>query len=144
MYLYLLFIYCLYFLGDCSKEVLSNDNILTELLEGDFGLESPNPCTSYQLKKVGFNSFHTLVQDLGYLYRWAQELCGIDFLAKQKKNRLETSDNLSQITVDKIIKLIAKRLMFRIALANQLDQLGKFHCVFVSYSTFILMTYVFS
>jgi THO complex subunit 5 len=114
-------------LGNAAREVLSNESVLVELVEGDFGLESPNPCTPYQLKRVGLGPFQTLVPDLGYVYNWAQKVCGIDFLSKKgtKYVTKQTSDQLSQTNVELVMKTIKKRLKSRYALAKQLEDLGK-------------------
>ncbi|XP_044253173.1 THO complex subunit 5 homolog isoform X1 [Tribolium madens] len=106
--------------GNAAREVLSNESVLVELVGGDFGLDSPNPCTPYQLKKVGLGSFQSLVPDLGYVYTWAQKMCGIDFL-----NKMTGSDHLSQTNVESVMKTIKKRLKSRYALAKQLEELER-------------------
>jgi THO complex subunit 5 len=113
--------------GNAAREVLSNESVLVELVEGDFGLESPNPCTPYQLKRVGLGPFQTLVPDLGYVYNWAQKVCGIDFLSKKgtKYVTKQTSDQLSQTNVELVMKTIKKRLKSRYALAKQLEDLER-------------------
>ncbi|RZC39856.1 THO complex subunit 5 -like, partial [Asbolus verrucosus] len=112
---------------NAAREVLSNESVLVELVEGDFGLESPNPCTPYQLKRVGLGSFQTLVSDLGYVYGWAQKVCGIDFLNKHniKHSAKQISDQLSQTNVELVMKTIKKRLKSRYALAKQLEELER-------------------
>lgn len=115
------------FLGSAAQEVLSNESILVELVQNDFGFESPNPCTPYQLKKVGLGSLKSLIPDIGYVYSWSQKVCGIDYLAKEssKQNNKMTADQLSQTNVEFIMKTIKKRLKSRFALAKQLEDLGK-------------------
>lgn len=95
-------------------------------MEGDFGLESPNPCTSYQLKRVGLGSFQSLVPELGYVYGWAQKVCGIDYLNKQTNKFVtkQTADHMSQTNVELVMKTVKKRLKSRYALAKQLEDLG--------------------
>lgn len=115
------------FLGNAAREVLSNESVLVELVQNDFGLESPNPCTPYQLKKVGLGSFKSLISDIGYVYSWAQKVCGIAFLTKEssKQSTKMTADQLSQSNVESIMRTIKKRLKSRFALAKQLEDLGK-------------------
>lgn len=67
-------------LGNTAREVLQGDSIVGELTEGDTGTESPNPMNQYQLRKVGLNSYASVVHKLGYAYSWAQKVCGLDFL----------------------------------------------------------------
>lgn len=69
--------------GETACDVLSGENILLELIEGDSGRESPNPITPIQLKKIGISSYESLLPQLGYAYHWVQRICGIDFLTKQ-------------------------------------------------------------
>lgn len=59
---------------------MSGHNILSELLDNDTGLESPNPSTGFLLKKLGLGSFQLLIPDIGYAYGWAQSICGVNFL----------------------------------------------------------------
>lgn len=62
---------------------MSGDNVLSELSPGDFGVESPNPSTPFQLKRAGISSFKSLIPQIGYAYSWAQASCGLDFLSKK-------------------------------------------------------------
>ncbi|XP_030751989.1 THO complex subunit 5 homolog isoform X2 [Sitophilus oryzae] len=103
-----------------AREILSGHNILSELLDNDTGMESPNPSTAYQLKKLGLGSFQTLVPDIGYAYGWAQSICGIDFLTPKRY-----CDKLSQQSVETILKITKKRLNTRTHLAKQMQQLEK-------------------
>lgn len=66
--------------GTTAREVLQGDSIIGELTEDDTGMESPNPANHYQLRKVGLNSYASVVHRLGYAYVWAQKICGLDFL----------------------------------------------------------------
>jgi THO complex subunit 5 len=79
------------------------------------------------LKRVGLGPFQTLVPDLGYVYNWAQKVCGIDFLSKKgtKYVTKQTSDQLSQTNVELVMKTIKKRLKSRYALAKQLEDLER-------------------
>lgn len=73
-------------LGNTAREVLQGESMVGELLEGDFGTDSPNPGNNYQLQKVGLGSYASLVHKLGYAYSWAQRVCGINFLATQVRH----------------------------------------------------------
>ncbi|KAJ8932500.1 hypothetical protein NQ314_014620 [Rhamnusium bicolor] len=105
--------------ANTAREILSGENILGELMEGDFGVESPNPTTPYQLKKIGVNSYQFLVPQIGYAYNWAQGVCGMDFLTKQKA----CCDKIGSSNVENVVKILFKRLVVRNDLANQLQQL---------------------
>lgn len=105
--------------GDAALNILSGENVLCELLPGDCGLESPNPSTVYQLKKVGLGSFSSLVPNIGYAYNWAQGICGLNFLSKAK-----CSDVFGRSNVEIVMKTLHNRLMARHELAKQLQQLG--------------------
>lgn len=63
--------------------ILSAGSLLTALTAGDTGAESPNPKTFYQLNglHVAPERFAALLvaKKLGRPYRWAQQLCGLDF-----------------------------------------------------------------
>ncbi|KAJ8913238.1 hypothetical protein NQ315_016181 [Exocentrus adspersus] len=105
--------------ANTAREILSGDNILGELKEGDFGTDSPSPTTPFQLKKIGVNSYQSLVAEIGYAYTWAQGVCGLDFLSKQKLD----SDSVSSANVESVVKVLLKRLAARNDLAKQLQQL---------------------
>uniref|UniRef100_A0A6P7GLF6 THO complex subunit 5 homolog n=1 Tax=Diabrotica virgifera virgifera TaxID=50390 RepID=A0A6P7GLF6_DIAVI len=104
--------------GNSAREVLTGENLLSELVEDDNGLESPNPITKFQIKKIGLTSFQSLVPQIGYAYHWAQRVCGRDFL-----NKKMDSDELGRTNVEIIMKIIFKRLESRYQLATQLQQL---------------------
>lgn len=75
--------FLLILLANTACDILSGENILNELIDGDFGKDSPNPVTPYQLQKCGFSSYQALVSQIGFAYHWAQRVCGMDFLIKQ-------------------------------------------------------------
>lgn len=104
--------------ANAAREILSGHNILSELLENDTGLESPNPNTGYLLTKVGLGSFETLIPSIGYAYGWAQRVCGIDFFTPKTY-----CEKLSQQNVETILRIIRKRLTTRTHLARQMQQL---------------------
>ncbi|KAL1494528.1 hypothetical protein ABEB36_010112 [Hypothenemus hampei] len=104
--------------ANSAKEILAGHNILSELIDSDTGLESPNPSTGYLLKKMGLGSFQLLIPDIGYAYGWAQSVCGINFLTSKK-----FCEKLSQQNVEITLKIIRKRLANRTHLARQMQQL---------------------
>uniref|UniRef100_A0AAR5Q0U7 THO complex subunit 5 homolog n=1 Tax=Dendroctonus ponderosae TaxID=77166 RepID=A0AAR5Q0U7_DENPD len=104
--------------ANTAGEILAGHNILSELVENDTGMESPNPSTGYLLKKMNLGLFQILVPDIGYAYGWAQSVCGINFLSPKKY-----CDKLSQQNVEMILKVIRKRLINRTHLAKQMQQL---------------------
>lgn len=106
--------------GCGAKEVLYGENVLKELFSGDFGLNSPNPSNQYQLKKISLNSYESLVPTLGYVYSWAQKVCGLEFLMSQ---RLKAESGLSGRHIDIVMNALNKRLASRTSLAVQLQQL---------------------
>lgn len=70
-------------LANTACAILSGESVLCELIDGDFGKESPNPVTPYQLQKCGISCYQSLVPQIGFAYHWAQRVCGMDFLTKQ-------------------------------------------------------------
>nr|XP_022916445.1 THO complex subunit 5 homolog A [Onthophagus taurus]XP_022916446.1 THO complex subunit 5 homolog A [Onthophagus taurus] len=101
-----------------AREVLMGESILNELFENDIGTESPNTSNSYQLQRVGLGSYAGLVPKLGYVYEWAQKICGYDFLNAEKPI---SKPNPS--SVELALKTLYKRLKSRIILADYLQQL---------------------
>lgn len=90
----------------------------------DFGLESPNPKTKYQLEAVALdpNDLIKLLDEkkLGKPYKWAQRLCGIKF---NEKLTPDQSYELCQDTVPELIKQIRSRLQARMKLYYQIQSL---------------------
>lgn len=107
----------------CAREVLFGENILNELIEGDFGIVSPNLSNHFSLQKVGFGSYQSLVPKLGYAYTWAQKVCGLDFLSTIKSK--EEAVSQSQASVENIVKLLHQRIKSRYLLSEQLQHIGK-------------------
>lgn len=106
--------------GNVAKEVIGGESMLGELFEDDFGTDSPNPSNPYQLKKIGVNSYQSLITKLGYVYSWAQRVCGLDFLTPESDKGAAA---LSCTNVEIVMKAINRRLKSRTALASQLQQL---------------------
>ncbi|XP_060521770.1 THO complex subunit 5 homolog [Cylas formicarius] len=102
-----------------ASDILAGGNILSELLDDDDkGLESPNPSTTYQLQKNGMGSFQSLISDIGYPFRWAQRICGIDFLAARRP-----LEQLSQQNVETVMSTLLQRMTIRTHLAKQMQDL---------------------
>lgn len=70
-------------------------------------------------------------KQLGKPYRWAQDLCGLEFLntstasTSTDRNNLGVSNELVQLSVPKIVKQIRARWQARLALHNQISALGE-------------------
>lgn len=68
---------------------------------------------------------------LGKPYRWAQDLCGLEFLntasatTSTDRNYSAISNELVQLSVPKVVKQIRARWQARLGLHNQIVMLGK-------------------
>ena len=110
------FLSILYFAGD--RQVLQASTLLANLLTAnDDGLTCPNPSFAYILKK---NCVENLT-DLGFMFYWAQNLCGLKFPAKTET---EFEDEMSNF-VEKVVESIRSRLKSRIYLQREISQLEK-------------------
>ncbi|XP_058462311.1 THO complex subunit 5 homolog [Malaya genurostris] len=111
--------------GVAAGDVMSQENILNELFPDDNGECSPNPKTKFQLQEVGISMDKFLPmlkeKDLGKPYKWAQELCGIEFVDSGEKF-LAASDKW-QKTIPTIIKAIRTRWDARLRLYQQIHEL---------------------
>nr|CAI5853903.1 unnamed protein product [Callosobruchus analis] len=102
-----------------ASEILCGESVLSGLTDDDDdGRECPNPAVSYQLKRAGFMSFAQLVPEIGHPYRWAQRVCGTDFLTKQTN-----SNQIANSNVETVVKLLFKSLHARYDLAKQMQML---------------------
>lgn len=108
--------------ANCAREVLSGENVLNELFERDYGTVSPNLSNHFQFAKVRLGSYQSLLPKLGYAYSWAQKICGLDFLDLQKNK--ESSTQLSQTTIELVIKALFRRMKARFALSEQIQSIG--------------------
>nr|CAH7718024.1 unnamed protein product [Callosobruchus chinensis] len=105
--------------ANTASEILCGESVLSGLTDDDDdGRECPNPTVSYQLKRAGITSFAQVVSDIGHPYRWAQRVCGTNFLAKQTN-----SSQIANSNVETIVKLLFKSLHARYGLAKQMQML---------------------
>lgn len=115
--------------GVSAADVLNGHCILNELYLGDTGNDSPHPATSFLLKAAGISDdFPVFISEVGRPYIWAQRMCGLDFMAAvvddQKTNKvIQPCPNLSVTTVENFILTLKKRLMSRVALMKELQDL---------------------
>lgn len=82
-----------------------------------------NPKTAYTLQEYSINSVKLMEklteQRLGKPYKWAQSLCGLDFVTCDESN-LITSQETTQATVPQVIQKIRNRLQTRLMLFKQI------------------------
>ncbi|XP_015790808.1 THO complex subunit 5 homolog B [Tetranychus urticae] len=81
---------------DISRSELLGSHILDNLFEKDDGLTSPNIANDYQLKAARIDNFSDLSNKIGYAYKWAQTLCGLNFLPRDE-DKQSVSYNFTQI-----------------------------------------------
>ncbi|XP_037042717.1 THO complex subunit 5 homolog [Bradysia coprophila] len=110
------------------SEVLNPASILNALSPGDYGEESVNPKTYYQLKEQSIDDFMVILREkmLGKPYRWAQDLCGLEFLntaSTSTTNYSSISNEFVQLSVPKIVKQIRSRWQARLMLNSQISAL---------------------
>lgn len=96
----------------------------------------------FQLKELSIDpaDFMSILSEklLGKPYRWAQDLCGLEFLntsspsTSTDRNYSSISNELVQLSVPKIVKQIRSRWQSRLGLHSQISALGmlshNFHC----------------
>ncbi|GLV32133.1 thoc5 [Carabus blaptoides fortunei] len=112
--------------GISTGEVLSPVNMLRELFPNENGEESPNPTNHYQLQQLQLGNFSSLLDQLGYPYAWAQRICGLEFIGSKPGCRPPTaSAELSQSSVESVMKVLSRRFRSRISLAKQIQELEK-------------------
>ncbi|XP_054167146.1 THO complex subunit 5 homolog B-like [Oppia nitens] len=101
-------------------EVL-NQSLLTNLLTTkDDSHYSPNPSNDHTIKAYGVQEFSSLVDQLGFSYKWCQQISGLDFISSNAKN---ISNSVSVNSMDQTIKAISRRFESRLALQKQLCNL---------------------
>lgn len=72
---------------------------------------------------------------LGKPYRWAQDLCGLEFLntssasTSTDRSYLRISNELVQLSVPKTVKQIRTRWQARLGLHNEISALGKLQLI---------------
>lgn len=89
-----------------------------------------NSIVSTQLKELAIDNFISVLNDkmLGKPYRWAQDLCGLEFLnttSTSMPHYSSVSNELVQLSVPKIVKQIRSRWQSRLVLHSQISALGK-------------------
>jgi hypothetical protein len=75
-------------------EITAPEDIFTELVPNDTGLESPNPSNTFMFNKVDANGIEEFLQETGKPYRWAQRLAGLEFPEIPKIARVITTNRL--------------------------------------------------
>lgn len=108
-------------------EVVSATTILNALSSGDLGVDSCNPKTHFQLQELDLDpaTFAILLEakDLGKPYRWAQQLCGLDFVSTTSNGGV--SLQLTQAAVPQILRQIRSRWQNRLELMGHLQKLTR-------------------
>lgn len=108
------------------RDTIAPSSILNCLTPGDVGEESSNPKTNYQLEDVSIDpkDFLTLLNEknLGKPYRWAQQMCGLDFATSTG-----ISSALTQTSIPDAVKQIRFRWICRMELFKQIHALGNWH-----------------
>jgi Fms-interacting protein/Thoc5 len=62
------------------SDLIAPNTLLCELYPGDKGVVSPNTANHFQLSELGMDDFSHYVAEIGYPYKWAQQMCGFSFL----------------------------------------------------------------
>ncbi|KAK3587348.1 hypothetical protein CHS0354_036514 [Potamilus streckersoni] len=110
-------------------DLLSEDTLLDELYPGDHGDTTPNPTNQYQLTRSGLKDFNHYIPQVGQPYRWAQWICGLQYLGEgvpQKPQEIISCGSLQGT-----IRKIRQRFKARISLLQQLSALER-HTVAVA------------
>uniref|UniRef100_U5EKA3 Putative fms n=1 Tax=Corethrella appendiculata TaxID=1370023 RepID=U5EKA3_9DIPT len=111
--------------GIAAGDVISSENILNGLFSDDHCLESPNPKTKYQLEDLSISTkqFLSLLDErrLGKPYKWAQQLCGLEFISTNKSQSI--SNDLCQNTIPNVVKLLKTRWSSRLNLYKQIHEI---------------------
>lgn len=119
--------------GKCQPDNPLPGNVINY----DFGTDNfIKRFSFFQLKELSINpaNFMSILSDkmLGKPYRWAQDLCGLEFLntssASTSTDRSYSgiSNELVQLSVPKIVKQIRSRWQARLGLHSQISALGLF------------------
>lgn len=107
-----------------AGDIITQDRILSSLYVDDYGIESPNPKTIYQLQnlQVSAGDLSKILEEkkLGKPFIWAQRLCGISFTSKLN---IDESYKLCEETVPKLIRQMRKRTNARMKLYHQIQSL---------------------
>ncbi|XP_076625148.1 THO complex subunit 5 [Colletes latitarsis] len=107
--------------GISTGDMLVSESILRELYPRDLGLESPNPANYYQLSRHNLGQFSTL--GLGIPYKWAQRMAGLHFISSDIREQKHTSSEVTQDSVDSVLREIKRRVKARLELCTEIQQL---------------------
>ncbi|XP_043260585.1 THO complex subunit 5 homolog [Colletes gigas] len=107
--------------GISTGDMLVSESILRELYPRDLGLESPNPANYYQLSRHNLGQFSTL--GLGIPYKWAQRMAGLHFISSDIREQKYTSSEVTQDSVDSVLREIKRRVKARLELCTEIQQL---------------------
>ena len=91
-----------------AGDLLIADTLLCRLYAGDTGDDTPNPANRFALRAAEMGDFGAIVASVGRPYVWAQELCGLRFLAEglaegggqQKGPQASLSADRMQVNID--------------------------------------------
>lgn len=110
-----------------SEQVVAANSILDALFPDDFGTTSPNPKSNYQLQDLSLDPKDFLSflsgKHLGKPYKWAQNICGIDFIAPSTPHSSESMNDLCQKYVPTLVRKIRSRWLCRLSLFRQIQAL---------------------
>ncbi|CAH1401493.1 unnamed protein product [Nezara viridula] len=100
-----------------SHGLLNSTTLLSNLFQGDSGVESPNLKNYYQLKKVGLECFNT--EKYGTPYVWVQKMGGLNFIGIDGK--VEPKQDVSRANMPVIIKELKRRCHYRLSLISLME-----------------------
>ncbi|XP_014290535.1 THO complex subunit 5 homolog [Halyomorpha halys] len=100
-----------------SHGLLNSSTLLSNLFQGDSGIESPNLKNYYQLKKVGLECFNN--EKYGTPYVWVQRMGGLNFLGIDGK--VEPKQDVSRANMPVIIKELKRRCHYRLSLISLME-----------------------
>ncbi|XP_070491805.1 THO complex subunit 5 homolog B-like [Chironomus tepperi] len=102
-----------------TARIITQERILSSLYADDFGEGSPNPKTIFQLQNVQLHAYDLNKSlnemKLGKPFKWAQNLCGINFTEHLNINQPQ---KLCDETVPDLIQQIRRKLRARISHFN--------------------------
>ncbi|XP_059480188.1 THO complex subunit 5 homolog [Neocloeon triangulifer] len=115
--------------GSFAGDLISPSTLLCELNPDDKGLVSPNASNYFQLGELGLDSFANYVKDLGFPYRWAQQMCGFSFLTETPKSEpvmvMKVDPAVSRGCVPEMVRTVRNRFKARMALGKQIQDFEK-------------------
>lgn len=83
----------------------------------------------FQLQHLSIdpNHFYSMLSEknLGKSYKWAQQLCGLDFIYSIEKSNTDSSHDLTFSAIPDIVKKVRNRWQSRLGLYKQILALGK-------------------